>query len=156
MFIAHLPAGYIAAQAARSKPLFWGILIGSILPDTDMLWFYFIDHGQISHHHYLTHRPILWACILLVGIALRRRKIAPWIIGLGLGGLLHMLLDSLLGSIAWGWPVSHATYPLIVVPATQDWWVMSFVLHWTFLIEITLCAIAAAILWRNRRHGPKP
>lgn len=39
MFIAHIRAGYIAAQTTRIRPFFRGILAGSILPDVDMLWF---------------------------------------------------------------------------------------------------------------------
>ena len=45
--------------------------------------------------------------------------------------------------IAWGWPVDQQRFLLVEVPAAFDWWVWSFVLHWTFLAELGICAWAA-------------
>ena len=87
--------------------------------------------------------------MFLLGLALRHRLIA----GLGLGGILHMGLDSIVGKIAWAWPVSSHSAPLVVVPATHDWWVLSFLTHWTFLFEIGICLIAFALFWRGRKRG---
>lgn len=150
MFIAHLPAGYIAAQLTRHKWVFWGVMAGSILPDLDMLWFYLVDGAQIHHHSYLTHRPALWAFVLIVGLTLRKRAFGFFLTGVGFGGLLHMMLDSIVGAIAWGWPLTDANAPLVVVPATRDWWVMSFLTHWTFLVEIVICAVAFTLWLRQR------
>ncbi|NUM57701.1 MAG: hypothetical protein HUU56_03670 [Bdellovibrionaceae bacterium] len=58
MLIAHLHAGYILFKGANQKPIFpkeskksqlVGILLGSILPDVDTFWFYFIsDRSEVS------------------------------------------------------------------------------------------------------------
>jgi inner membrane protein len=71
-----------------------------------------------------------------------------------------MALDSIAGQIAWGWPATHHAAPLVAVPATQDWWVMSFLLHWTFTVELVICAAALLVWWRGvqkictLRHPP--
>ena len=156
MFIGHLPGGYLAARALWRKcqtPLIVATLIGSVLPDIDMLWFHFIDQGGVHHHTYLTHRPALWATIALLGIAARK----PVILAIGLGALVHMLLDSIVGSIAWGWPFVDHAHPLVVVPATRANWVMSFLTHWTFLVEIVLTLTAATLAivtsWQRRKKA---
>ena len=83
MFIAHLPAGYLLAKVGRTKGLlFIGILIGSWLPDLDMLWFYFVDERQNVHHHYITHRPLVWVLTAIAGWILGQRLI----LGIGSGG----------------------------------------------------------------------
>jgi len=56
-----------------------------------------------------------------------------------------MALDSIAGSIAWGWPLSAAAYPLVVVHPTHGHWILSFLNHWTFKVEIALTLIA----WRS-------
>lgn len=151
MFIGHLPGGYLAARALWQQgqaPLILATLIGSVLPDIDMLWFHLVDHGTVHHHHYLTHRPAVWAVVALLGVALQRKVV----LALGLGGLVHMVLDSIVGAIAWGWPLSQAAHPLVVVPATYDNWVMSFLTHWTFQFEIVLTLLALAVFIRQKRR----
>ena len=147
MLIAHLPAGYLIARAAKlPKMVFWGPLIGSVLPDIDMLWFLFVDQGQVHHHEYLTHRPIIWSSLVLIGLLTSSRIMS----GVGAGGLLHMLLDSIAGQIAWGWPFSTDTVTLVVVPASQSHWILSFMVHWTFAVELILCVIALMVWMRKR------
>ena len=79
MIIGHWPAGYLAALGARrfwpAQGLFAGILIGAVLPDIDMLWFFLVDDKAHHHHSYLTHRPALWALLLAAGLFVR--VIAP-------------------------------------------------------------------------------
>lgn len=151
MIIGHLPAGYLAASlAARwntSRLLFVGILIGAVLPDIDILWFYLIDNRSTHHHHYITHRPLLWLGLLMAGLTFNKRLL----LGLGAGGLLHVSLDTLLGQIGWLWPFSNAYTTLIVVPATHDFWLLSFLNHWTFKIEIALALTALFVFWRKHK-----
>ena len=147
MFIGHLPGGYLFARTLwRNSPriVFIAGLIGAVLPDIDMLWFHFVDHGAVHHHAYITHRPAIWAAILMVGVLLRNQIV----IALGAGGLVHMVLDSIAGAIAWGWPFSDVSKPLVVVPATYDHWVMSFLTHWTFQVEIGLTFVAMVVAIR--------
>ncbi len=150
MFIAHLPAAYLLSHChptlSRLRPAF---LVGALLPDADMLVFYLWDHGSVHHHDYLTHRPIVWAALLGIGLIRRSSWWGRQAAVISIGALTHLMLDSIAGNIAWGWPVTAAARPLIAVPATQDWWVMSFVLHWTFAVEILICLLALWVLPRR-------
>lgn len=150
MIIAHFPAGYLLSRGLQGvgvdKAVGLGVLIGAVLPDLDMLRFWLIDGGAVHHHTYITHRPIFWVGIMLIGFVLGRRILT----GIGIGAVLHVMLDSIVGAIAWAWPLSDAAHPLVVVPAVHDNWVLSFVLHWTFLVEIAVC-VAAGIVWFQRR-----
>lgn len=152
MFIGHLPAGYILARGLRAKgvsvPFAAGVLAGSIAPDVDMIWWTLVD-SSVHHHMFITHRPIVWAAILLIGVLTRLRVVQ----GIGIGALLHMLLDSIAGAISWGWPVWTESHPLVVVPATQDHWVLSFLVHWTFAVELAVVAVAAFLVFRGWRKG---
>ncbi|MEL6887211.1 MAG: metal-dependent hydrolase [Pseudomonadota bacterium] len=152
MIVGHLAAGYLAARGLAvvgAAALFGGVLIGSVLPDIDMLWFALVDQGRVHHHNYLTHRPVIWAGLLCVGLLLRRTSVT----GVALGALLHLALDSIAGKIAWAWPVSEVAAPLVVVPATQAHWVMSFIFHWTFAMELALCALALGVFVRTRHRS---
>lgn len=150
MMVAHLPAGYLLAKATRTSGWFFGgIIAGSILPDFDMLWFHFVDHGAVHHHDYVTHRPIVWAIVLLAGLLLRR----PLLKGIGIGALFHLCLDSIAGKVTWGWPIWDHPTTLVVVPATHENWVYSFLYHWTFKVELAIVAVALIVLfasWRRR------
>ena len=114
----------------------------------------------MHHHSYLTHRPALWLSLLVVALLVRRWHLGAALSAQSLGAVLHMALDSIAGQIAWGWPATHHAAPLVAVPATQDWWVMSFLLHWTFTVELVICAAALLVWWRGvqkictLRHPP--
>ncbi len=152
MIIGHIPANYLAAvftsRFTPSKAVFTGILIAAVIPDLDILWFYLVDNRGHHHHSYLTHRPALWALTLGVGYLAKR----PFLIGLGIGGLVHVALDTTLGEIAWAWPLSDHAAPFIVVQPTHSHFLLSFMAHWTFLIEIMLWVIAATVAWRIRKR----
>ena len=115
-----------------------------LAPDLDVLWFYLIDGGQTHHHDFITHRPALWASIALIGHALRKTPLFAF----GLAGVAHVALDTIVGRVNWGWPLWDLPVTLVTVPATHDWWVMSFLTHWTFAIEIALTALALTIAMR--------
>ena len=160
MFIAHLPAGYIAAALfedhwceKRLRSVFVAILVGSVFPDLDMLYFYLIDQGRRLHHHYWTHLPLFWLLLLAAAIGAARffrLRFTPAVIAFVAGVFLHLLLDTPFGGILWLAPFSDHTFPLVTVPATSNWWVWSFVFHWSFTIEIAIC-VAAAVLYFTRR-----
>ena len=163
MLIAHLPSGFVLSSyllaPLRRVPVrpIWLLLagcLGGIFPDFDMLYFYFVDNGMVHHHRYATHWPLLWLGLLsgaLVGLALCRRMPAPWMLLMfSLGGLLHVLLDSLAGDIWWFAPFVDQRYSLVTVtPRYKPWW-LNFILHWVFLVELLIWGWA---FWRWRgRH----
>ena len=155
MLTAHLPSGYVLAQGiGRNIPfLFPAALIGAVLPDLDMIWFYLVDQRAFHHHLYWLHIPLFWAVIALValpGLAVFSRRY------LATGGVffaaifLHLILDSIAGGIMWRAPFDDHLYALVTVASTQDHWVLSFIFHWTFLLEIAVW-VSAVLLWRSGR-----
>jgi len=151
MFIGHLPGAYLVFRAATpnlGKLAFAAAMLGAVAPDVDILWFYLIDDRGHHHHSYLTHRPIIWAGFVLIGVMLRvwAPRTGTVLSFFGAGGLVHCMLDSITGEIAWLWPFSDAAYPLVTVQATHSHWILSFLNHWTFKVEIVI-AVIALIVW---------
>lgn len=164
MFIAHLPAGYLLTRYGQrivgdsSRAILATGLVASVIPDLDLFWFYLVDDRQVVHHSYVTHMPLFW--VGLAGLVwalcrvLKLRK-APLYIGIALAGvLLHMMLDSIAAEVKWFWPFSDYEFGLVVIPASHDWWVWNFILHWTFAAELAIIAGAGAI-WMFRRGAPQ-
>lgn len=162
MFIAHAPAGFLVATTllkhvkhlSASPCLVIGAgMLGALAPDFDIVWFYGVDHRQVNHHRYFTHWPVFWIGLLLAAALWRhwapQKKAALLMLVFCLGGVLHMILDSLVGGIWWLAPVVDRSYALFEVPAvTKPWW-LNFFIHWSFGVEILICAWAA-VVYRRR------
>ncbi len=127
------------------------ILVASVLPDIDLLWFYFVDHRQSPHHTYWTHIPSFWlalgALAILAALILRRRSLLPYIFAVTLGALIHLVLDTVAGGIYWLYPLSVSELRWVDVPAAHGWWVANFILHWSFAFELALLVVA---VWLHR------
>lgn len=153
MITAHLPSGYILAHALPAAPfVFPAAILGAILPDFDLIWFYFIDNRAIHHHRYWVHAPGFWLMLAAVGIPLIRQfaaRFLPAALAFLTAILLHIVLDTLAGSIMWLWPFSNELYVLIDVPATQSHWILSFLLHWTMLAELLIWIVAFILFFRR-------
>ncbi|MCH2164188.1 MAG: metal-dependent hydrolase [Marinovum sp.] len=152
MIIGHLPAGYLLAKALRrpfdeDPVIFWGITAGAAAPDFDMLWFLFVDGGTVHHHTYITHDPTIWLGVLVLGMILARRSL----IGLGIGAVFHLMLDTIVGTIEWGYGRLSFSGPLVEVPEAQSHWVLNCLLHWTFAVEIAITLSALGLLWWSMR-----
>ncbi len=155
MLTAHLPSGYVLGRIWPS-PGAWVIpaaLIGAMLPDLDMFWFYFVDERAIHHHRYWVHIPFFWVVVALVALPVLawRGWLAPGL-AFFVAIALHLVLDSIGGDILWAAPFSDRFFSLVTVPATQSHWVLSFILHWTFLLELAVWA-AAFILYRRKARS---
>lgn len=161
MLIAHFPAGYILASKLRKRfgddKCFLPIIIGSIFPDLDMVYFYLIDNRRTLHHHYLFHQPVYWLMIGIVTFVilgfLKMRGHLRQLLWFFTGVLLHLLLDTIAGKIDWLYPLSGQSYAFVEVPAKYNWWVWNFVFHWTFCLELALIAWAAVILAKSRHRS---
>ncbi|BEV71209.1 metal-dependent hydrolase [Paludibacterium sp. THUN1379] len=161
MFIAHLPAGYLLTvrlYAHLCPQLNWRLflcvgLFGAIAPDLDLLYGYLIDQGRVHHHRYPSHWPVSWGLLLLLAsrwLHWRRSVAAMLLLIFSLNGLLHLLLDSVVGDIWWLAPWLDRPFALATVSARyQPWW-LNFLLHWSFLLELLLLALA----WRRLRRRP--
>ncbi len=163
MFIAHLPAGYLATRyvlrGTQVKPGAWKsyvsfAMVCSVLPDFDLSYFYLIDGRQHEHHDYWTHLPLFW--ILFSGLlyagagAFFKKEIGLWCVILLMNTQLHLLLDSVAGGISWLYPFNRESYRLFEVTARFDWWVWNFIFHWTFLLEMFIVAAAAYVVWKDK------
>jgi len=83
-----------------------------------------------------------------------RCRALGWVGGALVAGVfLHLALDTPLGGVLWLYPLSKHSFSWYEVPATRSWWVWSFVLHWSFLSELAICAAAAVVLARRRMRG---
>ncbi len=160
MFIAHLPAGYLAARAAQrcglhSRGLTAACLVGSLLPDADLFWCYLVDGGRVHHHLYGTHWPIVWLSLLLLSLTVcglcRSKAWAVAASALCLSALLHLALDVLAGDVPLFAPWSMEFYALTTVEARYSPWWLNFVFHWSMLAELAICAAALFLLLHRLR-----
>jgi len=153
---AHLPAGYVVGRTMPAAPLVLpAALVGAVLPDADLIWFYLIDERAFHHHRYWVHAPGFWLAVAALALPAIRAP-APRFLLAGTAFFasifVHLLLDSLAGSIIWLWPFDDTLYALVEVPATRSHWVLSFLTHWTILAELAVWAAAASLWTRPRRR----
>ena len=160
MFVAHLPAGYLAGKAAfrhcsDPRPL-WAAMLGSIFPDFDLAWFFLVDQGTVNHHYYWTHIPFYWLVLLvtLAALAGRRNREHVWMImGFGIGIFTHMVLDGVAGFIFWLKPFSDLAVNAIGVKARFGWWPLNYIFHLSFLMEVAITMTAAGVWTADRARS---
>lgn len=160
MLIGHLPAGYITAKllhpalfrnlAPEKRFIAWSML-GAWAPDVDMLYFYCIDHRQHLHHSYFTHYPLFWLALLASSIVWLKARPGSGALAFVfcLGGMGHMLLDTIVGDIWWLAPFDDRPYSLFKVPAGMHPWWLNFVCHWSFALELGLVFVALYVFKRS-------
>ncbi|HMS94331.1 MAG TPA: metal-dependent hydrolase [Tabrizicola sp.] len=157
MLTAHLPSGYVLARLLpKGIPyLMPAALIGSVFPDLDMIWFHLIDDRAFHHHRYSVHIPAFWLAVAAIGLPLAARLgYFRTALVFFAAILMHLILDTISGGILWGAPFSDHLFALVTVPADYSHWVISFILHWTFLSELVVWALAL-YLWLTRpRQAP--
>jgi inner membrane protein len=168
MFIGHLPAGYLAArylwcrcEALRGvewKYIVAAALLGSVFPDLDWFYFYFVDHRRHHHHTYWTHLPIFWVLAVPIALLSLRATRTPRAFALaaifGGSAFVHLLLDSIVGQIWWLYPWVDQPFSLFVVDAIYRPWWLNFILHWSFLLEVALLGAATYVYVRGRNPTP--
>ncbi len=164
MFLGHLPAGYLSTTwllRKREMPkreqiilMCFGML-GSVAPDLDLFYFYFVDHRQHWHHKYFSHWPSFWLCIMmlsaLIGWMTRERM---WTYGgalLSINALGHLVLDTHVGHIRWFEPFSEQWVYFFDVPSLYHPKILNLVFHWTFVFEIALVSAALYVFVAQRK-----
>lgn len=159
MIFAHLPAGYLLSRVIQKKlntsRFLWLGLVGSVLPDLDILYYIFSGKRWLSHREFWMHIPIYWVGITLVvflALALLRKKDwYPAAVIFFAGVFSHFILDTVIGGIQSLYPITRVGYYLTIVPARGGFWLWSFVLHWTFLLELAIILAAAYVLIKDLR-----
>jgi inner membrane protein len=160
MFIAHAPAGYLLLKALAHRSgyrisLWLTGLIFAVVPDFDLIWFYAFNSRTIPHHQYVTHWPLFWLVFFGSAFAfaavLRKSSWRPYLWTGLYCVMLHLALDSIAAEILWLAPFSQMQINLVEVPSIYNWWVWNFLLHWTFALELLICALALIVFLRTRR-----
>lgn len=169
MIIGHLPSGYILSKLLvrytnsrlqNVKIFIFAGVLGGIAPDFDMLYFYLVDNRQHHHHTYWPHLPIIWFCLLGLTaiwyyVVVNKTRALRGLI-FSVGGILHLLLDSIVGDIWWLAPIVDQPYALFTVPAIYDPWWLNFILHWSFALEVLVVLWAVLLFWRGKSSQQKP
>ncbi|MGH8618968.1 MAG: metal-dependent hydrolase [Burkholderiales bacterium] len=163
MIIAHLPAGYLCSRLLCGRFKRYGCsrrafiaagMLGSIAPDLDMLYFHLVDGRQHHHHTYWSHYPVVWIVVLgamtLWLLRASRQSFPALGVVFAINGMLHLLLDSIVGDIWWFAPWVDRSYALFTVPSLYKPWWVNFLLHWSFALEIGVVLWAGVLLWHSR------
>ena len=167
MIIGHIPAGYIFGKyLIRKNPksnetaklvIVAGVL-GAVAPDMDMLYFYLIDNRQTHHHLYWSHYPIVWFTLFLATFILHKTRYFGVRTYLGLlfcgGAIAHLILDTVVGDVWWFAPFYNEPFSMFEVPAVYKPWWLNFLLHWSFVLEISLY-YWAYVLWKSQQKNYK-
>jgi membrane-bound metal-dependent hydrolase YbcI (DUF457 family) len=159
MIFAHIPAGYLLADAfvrrkRWPKILLWVGMIGGTFPDIDIIYARFVAPDFFGHRHYLTHLPSVWlllAAIALVAIILTNRRawLKTWAVFFS-AVLLHIFLDWIVGRVYLFAPFSWNAYGLLPeAPACEGVWLVCDMLRPAFLLEILIIAAAAIRFFRG-------
>jgi len=74
--------------------------------------------------------------------------------------LVHLLLDTFTERIFWLYPFSAHGFRLIEIPAVFSHWIISMVLHRSFVVELGIVAVALVLFLRpgskSRPWGIRP
>ncbi len=170
MFIAHLPAAYLLGTVLKRRwpqamtPAAWAaLLLASIAPDLDLLYFYGFSDRGFNHHIYPPHVPMVWLVTsVLGGLCLRagpaRWRTAwavPWAM-VSTGWWLHLVLDTVAGGIWWLWPWVTTPYVLMpIFPRRFDNAWLNMLSHPLMAIEV-MVVVGAAWRWRQTHQRSAP
>ncbi len=156
MFIAHIPVGLGLARIISRQPLSLSIALGAgfgaIFPDLDLIRFYLLDNHQRHHHDYWTHIPAIWVAIILgwsVICKFLKRPFGKLPLVFFTAVFSHLVLDTMAGAIEWLWPFSDKGFHLVTVPAAHAKWYISFLRHWTFLVEVFISLAALCVAFSD-------
>jgi inner membrane protein len=151
--------------AASRGPILYGVIAG-VLPDLDVVPF--VLHAGLSgfgdgmgmHRATFMHTTL---CAMLVGLAplvLPVRQRSAWMVAGFTGVMTHLVLDSLtIGfGVMWLYPFSRGLYGLNLATRWYrhvwgDDWLLNYIAHPLFLIEVAIVAAAVLVAWRRRRPG---
>jgi len=130
-------------------------LVFSVLPDLGLIYFYFFN-STISHRQFFPHLPIVMLATLIITIPLYRlkffEKMRVYYVIFFVNWFVHLVIDTFTERIHWLYPFRDEGIMLIEIPARYSHWIISFVLHWSFLLELAIIAVALALLFRTMKH----
>lgn len=147
MLFAHGPVGFLSVTPLKK---FWKKLkkreryflmalggVAAMSPDIDLFYFYLVS-AEHSHRQYVTHTPIFWVAlgllIYLLGKLLKKRMVGWSGVVVGVGGLSHIVMDSITGRAAWLYPFTRELFGISSVTWLPEWFI-SNLLFVNFLLE---------------------
>lgn len=164
MIFSHAPGSFIAAFLtkrcwARSLPkkqitiLYIVSMIAAVLPDVDVIYYYLVN-ATIRHRQHITHSLFLYLLIWLIFYAFGFFKKSQILKSTGfvlfIGGLSHLILDSVTTGVPWFYPLSQRTWGLL----SLSWFNFDFVYEHLFLFtlstEVLVFLIACNILFFSK------
>ena len=110
----------------------------------------------IPSHVYVPHWPIVWLSISVLALVwywIEQSKAAVCAVLLGLTGISHMVLDSVVGDIGWLKPWHDGLYAIFEVSNRYSPWQLNFIIHWSFAMELLLLALS---IWQWQRISKRP
>ena len=164
MLIGHLPAGYFITRYLIKKnklPLnkFWlGLgLLGSVLPDFDLIYTLFINTTISSHRNLPTYIPLFWLILFLLCLASYAIWHKKWIkygaIVLFGNVLIHLILDTPFVGVKWLWPFYDKLVGIYNVGLTSGFLVENYFQHWYWYLEIALWIAAIISIINSNKKG---
>ncbi len=154
MLISHFPVGYIVTKVfnkvtKENIPFVKFGLLFSLWPDLDLFYFYFINRKLTFHHLYFTHLPFVLLICAVIAIPINminfRQSLKSIYNFFVISWFAHLVLDTFTGGIAWLYPYNKKIFILINIPPSYSNWLLSFIFHWSFIIEICLVLLAGAL-----------
>lgn len=88
------------------------------------------------------------SCIAIF-LKARLRRVVAWFMA---AWMLHLCLDTIVGDIMWQWPFSDRLFHLATVTPTDHHYVVTFMLHWSFLIEIAIWILAITLFLKRKSN----
>lgn len=128
--------------------------VGSLLPDLDLLWWRFVGNGNTPHHEYWTHIPSFWVLFGFAAAILSLFAFRDFLPILGvflLGVFIHLVVDTPAGGICWLYPFHERSFYLFPVTNTHGNFVVSGILHPSFLLEVPFVVWAGILVVKRVR-----
>jgi len=98
------------------------------------------------------HIPFFWFLTAAVTLPfLLRTKYKQTALVFFAAIFMHLLLDSISGGIMWLAPFNNNLWQIVKIPPTQSHWILSFIFHWTFIIEILVWIFAFYLFIKDKR-----
>jgi len=166
----HVGGSYlVAAACARVRTTAFTLftLAAGLIPDLDIFpvlmragWATFGEGTAGEHRASILHTPVFALAVGLATLALRRRDRRRWATAGFAAVIVHLMLDSLtIGpGVMWLYPWTGAFYGINLANNWfgRDWgdaWMLRYVQHPLFLMEVALLGAAAFIALRRRARA---
>jgi len=128
-------------------------MFGAVAPDLDHFLQVMPDPSDEPHHYYFTHFPLFWLLLCMISYVWlsssnNQNPLSAFMFSLG--GFIHTMLDTVIGSIYWFAPFSDEEYGIVSFvkyydpSKLPDFWNFGYVLDF-------LVILWAFTLWSKSR-----